>query len=169
MPRLVVLVVEGTAWLAVVTGLYLIFISSVTALEVAVSLTVGALCAAAAVAGRLSALLRYRPALRWVRWLVPLPATVVADTVRLARLLARQIVERATGRAADQRERGGLRTLRLSPDTRGETAAARRALAMLVVSSTPGTYVVDVDPEEGILLVHALGEEPSRVEEVLTS
>jgi multisubunit Na+/H+ antiporter MnhE subunit len=38
-------------------------------------------------------------------------------------------------------------------------AVGRRATAALLVSSTPGAVVVDVDPGSGTALVHAVGSE----------
>ena len=45
--------------------------------------------------------------------------------------------------------------------------AARRALATLAVTSTPGTLVVDTDPDRCLLVTHSLLPGPSRIEKAV--
>ncbi|WP_296370359.1 Na+/H+ antiporter subunit E [Pseudonocardia sp.] len=141
---------EGLVWFAVLAGFYFTLVSEYDWPEIATGLGAAAVGATAAVGSATAERGRYRPAWRWVGWLGPLPWQVVGDTARLTVLLARHVV----GRGAVE---GGVRELRLA---RGEDAArgsARRALGGWVLSFAPGSYVVDVDPDTGVVVLHDLG------------
>lgn len=140
--------IEPVVWWAVLFATYLAVISKISPTE----LVVGALASAAGaavVAVTHRALLavdnpeRSLPRPAWLRWILPLPAQIVADAVRLVR------------------PRGRLAELRLPRDSR---AAALRGFAVLAVSTSPGTYVAEVDPDHDVLVVHRVGPRPSAVE-----
>jgi multisubunit Na+/H+ antiporter MnhE subunit len=139
---------EPAVWWAVLFTTYLAVISKISPTE----LVVGALAAAAGAAGAVvtrRALLsadnaqHYRPRVSWLRWLLPLPAQILADAVRLTR------------------PHGGFAELRLPADDR---AAALRGFATLAVSASPGTYVTGVDPDRDVLIVHRITDRPSALE-----
>jgi multisubunit Na+/H+ antiporter MnhE subunit len=47
------------------------------------------------------------------------------------------------------------------------TAAARRAAAVLAFATTPGTVVLDSDPDEGTVLMHRVRPRPGRLATVV--
>jgi hypothetical protein len=141
---------EPLAWWVTLYGIYLGMISTISATELSVGAAAAGAGAAAAVAARRALLSAgdagsYRPRLGWLRWLTPLPAQIVRDSARLARSGAR----------------GEFAELSLPAD---ERAAARRGLASLAISTSPGTYVADADPDRDVLVVHRIGRHPSAVE-----
>lgn len=135
-------------WWGACTGIWLLTLSSVTAPELTVAAACGLPCALAARAGRRAVGDMWRPRPAWLAWLAVLPASVAADSARLARLLVQ-----TGGRPADP---GRLRDIQLPGSEPGPVAAARRALGSLVISASPGTVVVDSDPGGSRLTVHAL-------------
>lgn len=133
--------VEPMAWWVLLFAAYLAIISKISPTELVVgALTAAAGAAAAVVTHRtLSAAgisESYRPRHEWIRWLRPLPLQILGDVVRLVR------------------PRGGFAELRLPADDR---AAALRGFAGLVVSTSPGTYVAEVDPDHDVFVVHRVG------------
>lgn len=152
---------EGLVWFVVLTGFYFALISSYDWPEIAVGLGSGAIGAVAAVLTRSAERLRYRPELAWLRWLGPLPAAVLGDTVRLAVLLAGHVVARRPVRST-------TREIRFPTDgtSRG---SAHRAIGALAISFAPGSYVVDVNADTGVVLVNDLGAaESSTLEDMVT-
>lgn len=137
--------VESAVWFVLLTGIYLVLISSVTDLEIAVGALVAATGTALAVLGRSAERLRDVPRFGWLAWAAWLPAAVLADTARLAWGLGRRIA----GRGAT----GGFVEVRLGPvDDRHR--AAQRALAMLAISLAPGSYALGVDRSRHAVRVH---------------
>lgn len=166
---------EIVAWWALCFLVWMATLSAFDNQDLIAAGVAGLPCAVGAVAARRASGTAWRPRLRWLRWLVALPAAVVADSVRLVPFAARTLVHH-----------GGLRTqapfrhLRLdlsagaSPDasSRGDAGqrhreAAHRALAMLVLSATPGTLVIDEDRRRGVLTVHAATDGRPRIERVV--
>jgi multisubunit Na+/H+ antiporter MnhE subunit len=47
--------------------------------------------------------------------------------------------------------------VRIGPPGNSPKALGRRAMAAVLMSATPGAYVVDIDPDAGTALVHAVG------------
>jgi multisubunit Na+/H+ antiporter MnhE subunit len=144
--------IEAAVWWVMLFALYLAIISTISPTEIVVGTATVVAGAAAAIVTRRQLLAadndeRYRPRARWARWLLRLPDQAVTGFVRLLR------------------PRGGFTEIRLPED---ERSAARRGYAALALSVTPNTYVADVDPEQGTLLVHRLGERPSALEREVT-
>ena len=144
--------VEVVIWFVLLTGGYLVFVGPVTGLEAVVGATVAATSAVMAVLARSAERLRDRPMIRWLSWLLPLPAAVLTDTGRLAGLLLRRLAGRGP---AGQTGAGGFTQIRLGPCD-DVHRPAQRALAMWVVSFAPGSFVVDADHERGVLTVHRI-------------
>jgi len=140
--------VEAVLWAALLWVLYLVLISTVTTSECVVG-------AVAAVLGGAFATALRRAARHWPtgpvrglgRALALWPMTLATD---LAGLCAALLPGRGPGGA-------GFRTLRM-----GERAAWGSAL----LSATPGSYVVAVEPD-GTALVHALLPRRSALEQAL--
>src|SRR4051812_48761492 len=87
-----------------------------------------------------------------VRWLLAAPLVLmraVADTSALAAALWRRLVLRRD-------VRGGFRTVRFRHGGTGGEATARRVVTKLLASFSPNTYVLDVDEDHDVVLVHQL-------------
>jgi multisubunit Na+/H+ antiporter MnhE subunit len=144
--------IEPAVWWAVLLAFYLAIISGVSLVELLVGAATATAGAAAAVVTRRALLAadnpeKYRPRLSWLRWLVVLPVQILADSVRLLR------------------PRGRFVELRLPADDR---PAALRGFAALAVSTSPGTYVVEVVPDRNVLVLHRITERPSALERAVS-
>jgi multisubunit Na+/H+ antiporter MnhE subunit len=144
--------IEPAVWWAVLLATYLAVISKISVTELVVGALTSAAAAAAAVVARRALLSadnpeRYQARPGWLRWALPIPAQILADSVRLVR------------------PRAGFGEMALPEDDR---AAALRGFAALAVSTSPGTYVTQVDPDRGVLVVHRTTPRPSRVERAVS-
>ena len=148
-------------WWGALVGIWLITLSSVDLSEVMVSAICALPCALAALAARPAMGARWAPRLRWLGWAAPLLAAVMADAGRVLTLPPRRAVNA-------QRWDGEFRTTSLPENEPTETSLARRALATMIVSATPATFVVDADPEQSRLLVHSLVTARPRMEQVVS-
>ena len=137
--------VEVLLWWVALTGLELMLVSAVDRWELLVALGLGLLGALVAVAARVAQPTSWRFRPTWLGWLLRLPLAIVGDTARV--LLA-----------AARASAGEWRTFPVA-EAAGDDATARgaRALGALVMSMSPGSVVVDIDPAEGIARVHAFG------------
>jgi len=135
-------------WWAAACGVWLLTLSSVNAAELVVALACALPCGLAAWAARVALGGQWRPRPRWVWWLAPLVVSVFSDSIRVLGLaLRRRDVEREAGRLVD---------VPLPEGEAEDVASGRAAVATLVMSSTPGTLVVQGDPERRVLTLHAL-------------
>lgn len=151
-----VVALELALWWAVCVGIWLASLSAYSSQELVVACGSALPCAAVAVAARRAVQGAWRPPADVARALLLLPAFVVADSAR---------VVLATWRRG--RRRSEFRTVRFRVDRGAARAAGRRAVSPVLLSATPATYVVDVDPRSGEALVHAVGR-ASRYERELT-
>lgn len=156
---------EVLVWWVVLVGIWLCTLSSPSASEMGVSVASGLLCALVAVPVRRALHARWHPQLSWLRWLLPLPAAVLADMVRLFALALRP--RRATAAGGDDKD-GELSEIQLPADDHPHRAGIRRALASLALSATPATYVVDSRPEDNVLIVHSLGSGAPSLDEAVS-
>jgi len=146
-------VVFWLVWWILLTGLWIPL-----AFEVAVpELIAGAVAAAAgatlATAVRAQRLISFRPRLRWAFRLWRLPSQVVFDTGILFAVLWRRLVMR-------QDVSGSFRAIPFRAVGENPEANARRAMAMTVGSLAPNTYVIDIDKDYELILVHQLVPKP---------
>jgi multisubunit Na+/H+ antiporter MnhE subunit len=130
--------IEAACWGAVLFVLYLAIISTISITELVVGVATAVAGGGVAVLTRRSLLAadndeRYRPRAGWLRWLVPMPVQILTGAVRLLR------------------PRGEFAEVRLPEDRR---PAARRGFSVLALSVAPDAYVVDVDPDRNVLLLH---------------
>ena len=148
-------------WWAAATGVWLLTLSSMSLSEVAVASASGLPCAVAAIAARraVDGSWPARPA--WLRWLVPLPLAVVADTARVLGRAAAVLVGRPV-------PSGRLRTVRLDRDRPDARWRSRQAVSTVLVSAAPGTVVVDVEVDTGLMRLHALGSGAPAMEDVVS-
>jgi multisubunit Na+/H+ antiporter MnhE subunit len=144
--------VEIVAWWALLVGVWVVTLSSVSAPELATAAGAGLICAVATAAARRIIAESWRPDWRWLRWLPAVLAAVVADTwrafaVAARHLRARQVPGRFVHASLDEPRTG-------DPAAR----AAHLAAATLAVSVTPGSFVLDTDRPGHRITVHAITE-----------
>jgi multisubunit Na+/H+ antiporter MnhE subunit len=148
------LALELLVWWVVAIGVWLTSLSAYSRQDLIVAVGCGLPCAVMAVLARRAVRLRMRPPADAVRWLTALPPAVAGDTVRVLAL---------PWRPSRRSTAGEFRTVDLRARGRTPAASGRRAVATVLLSSTPGSYVVDVDPDTGTALIHAVGP-PSAIE-----
>ena len=147
---------ELIGWWVLLFLLYLVFISTLSPLELLVGAVASGLAAAGAWAIHRAVHPEIGPGAHWMAAAWAWPGTLLTETVQLARLTLATLRGRpAHGRFTTVRLRAGVGT----------------AWACALLSGTPGSCVVDLDPNPGsvpILTVHALFDSRSRLESVLT-
>ena len=150
-------VVNIAAWWAVLFVLNLMFISTVSVLELAVGAGAAALTAVAALAVGSASRTGGNLGGPWARALLAWPGTVVTDTGRLAAAAVRGVLGRKV--------RSRFHEVELKAGTGSAWACA-------VLSATPGAYVVDVKRGAAgsgdALTIHVLGDSTTALEGVLT-
>ncbi|QHA08295.1 hypothetical protein GQF42_38005 [Streptomyces broussonetiae] len=148
---------EVLVWWTVLVGVYLMFITPVTALELLVAAGGAAIAAVAARAVRVASGAGVGGTRRWASAALTWPGAVLADLGRLCGVTARAV----SGRSPQ----GSMKTLSL----RSGTGAAWACAAL---SATPGAYVVDVQGQKRqgrqSAVAHFLTEDRTRLEDVLT-
>jgi multisubunit Na+/H+ antiporter MnhE subunit len=150
---------EIVLWWAACLGLWLLTLSSITLPELVVGAVAALPCAVLAVLARRAVQGSWPARPAWIRWLLPLPVAVVADSVRVLGLAAGVLIGR---RIPD----GELRRLRFPRDEDAGSRRTREAVAVLLVNTSPGTVVLDID-DSGEMLLHSLGGGRPRMEEVV--
>lgn len=150
---------ETLVWTALCTGVWLLTLSSISAPEVVTAVLSSVPCGIVAVAARLAVQGHWPPRPAWARWLLPFPVAVVADGLRVLGLAAGVLVGRRIPAGEIQRQQ--LRRDRPLPRWH-----AHQALALTLVTATPGSVVLDIDEESGEMLTHALGSGRPQMEEV---
>ena len=138
-----------TGWWLALTVLWVLLVGTVERSEV----IAGAVAAAVAATAATSVLAppggRFRPRTRWLVSLGGLPWVTVRDTASLFAALWRHLVLRRP-------VEGRFRAVHFAWDGHGPRAVARRALAKAAGSLAPNTYVVGIDEDEDVILVHQL-------------
>lgn len=134
-------VLPWVAWLLVLGGGYFLFVGQVSTSEAMVG--AGAVALTLLVVGRLFRLhlAAFRPRRRWLTLAGSLPWQVLRDSVTVTRALGRQLIRRdaVLGQFGEAPFAAG------GDDPR---SAARRALAVIITSFPPNSYVVDIDHEQ---------------------
>ncbi|HEY2957128.1 MAG TPA: hypothetical protein VGM21_02805 [Actinomycetota bacterium] len=144
------------AWYVPLVGLWLAFVSTLDRNEVLLGLLAAALGATAQELVNAQDLVRFRLEPRWLCGLWRLGGLALSDTWRLTVVLWRQLLR-------GQAVHGSFRTLPYQAPPEDEARAnARKALLTAAVSVTPNTYVVGIEGDDGLILVHQLlpAEEP---------
>jgi multisubunit Na+/H+ antiporter MnhE subunit len=139
-------------WYVPLVVLWLLFVDTFAPEEVVLGLVAAALAATAADVVRAQDLVRFRLDVRWLRDIGRIPRQVLLES----RLLAVVLWHHLRGRPAS----GTFRALPFPRDDDDAVSAARRALVTAIVSLTPDTYVVGIEGDEGLILVHQLLSEP---------
>lgn len=151
---------EVVCWWAAGIGVWLLTLSSVSLPEALIATGCALPCAVLAVVARRAVEGSWPVQPGWVRWLLPLPAAVVADGVRV---LGRAAAVLGGARMPS----GDEHTVQLHRDRPAGRWRTRQALATVLVTATPGTVVLDVDEDSGRMRVHALGAGRPSMEEVV--
>jgi multisubunit Na+/H+ antiporter MnhE subunit len=143
------------SWISL-TGLYLLLVvDSIDVSELITGIFAAAVGATAATAVRSQRLVSFRPRLRWALGLWRLPLQAALDTGVLVAILWRRLVmRRSVG--------GSFRAVPFRAAGEDAEAAARRAIVKGVGSFAPNTYVLDIDREHELILVHQLVPEPEQ-------
>jgi multisubunit Na+/H+ antiporter MnhE subunit len=140
--------VELLVWCCVTTGIWFVSLSAYSGQDLVVALGCGVACAVVAVLARRAARLDARPPAAVLGWLLALPWSIALDTGRVLVLPWRPRARAVAGE---------FRRVRIGPPGNSPRALGRRAMAAVLMSATPGAYVVDIDADAGTALVHAVG------------
>jgi hypothetical protein len=135
-------------WLALF-GVWLLLVPQRSVAEIVAGAVVAALATLLAEAAQDIGLIHLRPRLHWLRELPRLPISVLRDCGKLAGALERQVFG---GRPVV----GRFRRVRFESGGDEPHEAARRALETFRVSLPPNSYVVGIDPEANLMLIHEL-------------
>ena len=146
-------------WWAAAVAIWAQTLSSVSPQELTAAAICGLPCAVAARAGRKAVGGCWRPRLRWTAWLLPLVVAVPADTARMLVGTIRWLAARQVP--------GELKEIQMPAGEPPDVAAGRHAMAILTISATPGTFVVDSDPEEDKIVIHTLVSGSPHLERVV--
>lgn len=139
-------------WFVALNLLWLALISSFVLAEEILGLFAAALAATAAVAVSRQRLISFRPRLEWLLQARRLPWASVRETGLVLAALARQL-------AGGEPARGRFRTLPVSLPPDPDQAATKRALLTAGLSFPPNSYVLEIDSERELMLVHNLVSE----------
>lgn len=159
--RTLATLVEVVVWWALMVGVWVITLSSAPPMELYISAAAALPCALLMPRVRRTVEAAWRPDWRWSRWFLVLPFSVLADTVRV---FAAVFVHAVTRRPLEVE----LTEIRLQPHDDPARAAAHGALAMVTVSATPGSFVMDSRPERHALVLHQIVDGPPRLHQVVT-
>jgi multisubunit Na+/H+ antiporter MnhE subunit len=142
----------GTYWLvcwSVLFGYYLLLADQLKGPEFLVGAVATTLACGAIGIVRRAGALRFRPRLSWVARIRHLPGRILLDCSLVGLALAQRLF---TGRCTD----GAFHSIPFDPGGDDPTSAARRALVIAGLSVAPNTFVVDIEPERGTILIHQL-------------
>lgn len=137
-------------WLALL-GLWLLLVT-VSVAEVVAGMVAAALAATAAEVVRVQGLVRFDPDPRWFLRAWKLPRSVVRDCW----ILGVALVHHLGGHPVN----GAFRALPFRSGGDDDRAAARRALIVPALSVSPNTYVIGIDEQADLMLVHQLVPSP---------
>jgi len=135
-------------WVAL-WGVWLLLVDTLVPIELVAGAVAAAIAATVAEAVREGGYVRFSPRLRWLGFVPGLVIGVLRDCGVLTVALWREI--RRPGS-----QRGLLIRLPFAYGDQGGRDSARRALVNMGVTLTPNTYVLDLDPEAGVMVVHQL-------------
>ena len=147
-----------TWWIAFFFS-YMLLAGVWVAEELAAATVFAALAATVAEVVRVQDARRFRPRLKWFLRAYRLPLSILSDCGVVFRALWRHLVKH-------EEIDGAFRAFQVPLAGEGGRASARRALLNAAISITPNTYVVGIDEDNEMVLVHQLVPcEPSRARE----
>lgn len=145
--------VEVVVWWALAYAVWLLSLSTVPLQELAVAALCALPCGVAAAGARWAIGESWAVKPRWLRPMLVLPFAIVSDAIQV--LFSALRLQPSEGRFQ-----------RVPSSATGSDAHARgrRALATGLVTASPGSYVLDVDPDSGEMLIHSLASRGPRIE-----
>jgi multisubunit Na+/H+ antiporter MnhE subunit len=143
-------VITWLTWWVLLTSLWVAVDDSVAADELLAGAGAAALAAVAATVVSRQALIRYRIRAAWLPRALALPGQVASDTIAVFAVLARTVATRASAPHGAYREV----PVRYGDDT--PLGVTRRVLLTGARSLTPNAFVVDLDKDRDVMLVHEL-------------
>jgi hypothetical protein len=138
-------------WWAVAYALWLLAVFKTEPAELVAGAVAAALAATGAELVRSRGYAPFAPELAWSRRFLRLPRDVIDDTWRMAGLLARHFVR-------GDRIEGCFRIVEFAPREPADEprAQALRAVAAWLGCVSPNTYVVGIDEEHDVAVLHQL-------------
>lgn len=141
------------AWWVLLMSLWEIIDDSIATDELLAGAGAAALAAFLAEAIGHQAAARFRVRIEWLGPALALPWQVARDTVTVFAALWRLL-------AHGQQPSGGFRAEPVNPGGDGPEATTRRVLLMGGRSFTPNTFVLGIDADHGLMVVHELVATP---------
>ena len=145
-------VITWLTWWVLLTSLWVAVDDSVAPDELLAGAGAAALAAVAATVVNRQARIRYRIRAAWLLRALALPGQVASDTLAVFAVLGRTVATRAPAPHGAFREV----PVRYGDDT--ALGVTRRVLLTGARSLTPNAFVVDLDAERDVMLVHELVE-----------
>ena len=142
-------------WFACLNALWLILISAFVVEETVLGIFASAVAATAAVAVGEQRPFRFRPRPRWLLAAWQLPFTALWESLVVLARLPRQVLHPGT-------EMGRFREEPVSLPDDPDQATTKAALLIAGASVSPNQYVVEIDRENGMMLIHELVHEEER-------
>jgi multisubunit Na+/H+ antiporter MnhE subunit len=149
--------VEAAVWWVLLFGGYLALVSPLSGGEFVLGALLSVVAGCAGVLARRASDSSFAVSWRWLGPIVRLPVAVLADTLLLARLLGQRW--RSMGAPA-----GNIRTLPLTQQPDEVRTESWQAVAGLLLSLSPGSFVLDSSGQPPRLLVHVVRGQPSALE-----
>ena len=148
------------AWWIALVLLWQLFVNTFAPPEVLAGLVAAAIAATAAEVVRGQGLIHFRPRMHWLVRARKLPLAVIVDCRVVLGVLWRRLVRR-------EPVQGVFTAFPFDSGGDDAEAAARRALYVLAISLTPNTFVVGIDREDDVMLVHQLvSSDPARASDL---
>ena len=151
------------AWLLILFGLWLWLVDTLSLPELLVGPVAALISAAVTLGVRNKSGARFLLRPRWLRWFAHLPLGVLRDSAVVLAALWRHLARR-------ERVPGVFRVVECPLTGDDPQSASRRALATALTSVTPNTYVIGIDRERGVVLIHQLvPDAPEKLRQTLAS
>ena len=144
---------EVAAWSAITFSVWMISLSTAPLQEFLLAAACSIPCGFVAFGARRAAEAAWTVKPRWLRPLLLAPFAIVSDAVQV---LSAPVRPGQPGGRFQRVDTGAVGD--------GPSSRSKRALSTFWVSITPGSYVLDADPETGELLIHSLASRGPRME-----
>jgi multisubunit Na+/H+ antiporter MnhE subunit len=137
-------------WWAICYALWLLLVFKTEPAEFVAGALAAALAATGAELVRARGYAPFAPRLAWSRGLIRLPRDVIVDTWRMTALLVRSLIRR-------EPIKGCFRIVSFRVTSEDDPRAqARRIVAAWLGTISPNTYVIGVDEDHDVVVLHQL-------------
>jgi multisubunit Na+/H+ antiporter MnhE subunit len=140
-------------WWGGFTSVWLLLVDTSSTPEVLMGMAATVIAAAAAEVVRSRGLAPLHPRLQWLRSVCRLPGRVLLDCWIVIVALCRELVR-------SQPTRGVFRAVPFRAGGADAGSAAQRALVTMAISLTSNTYVIGIDRDANMILIHQLVRQP---------